>query len=259
MREGKDIFGFEGRGGKAVPPAEEDDRPVMGLHADVIVEYMMSQSVDGVEPVMEFSNHIRWGKGHGAIEMVISPFGSYKSIIRRMQPDLEGRNVWACKRVIPYKDILDANLEIDEKLGMVIMEQVNKVRGEDTESPSHEWGGMRSLVRRMGGFLQRRDVLPEVFIYTGTKEVEKDRKYLLSYELKGHGVEAPGSSRVEQFLIDMVYDPKTGMVRSFGYEVQSPTSGHLWYPQPSEWDEFFSSGQKQNEILECVAGAMSTY
>jgi hypothetical protein len=57
----------------------------------------------------------------------------------------------------------------------------------------------------------------------------------------------------------MSYNPKSGMIRSFGNDIQSPAKGHRWYPQPSEWDEYFSSGQSESEISECIAAALSTY
>jgi hypothetical protein len=61
------------------------------------------------------------------------------------------------------------------------------------------------------------------------------------------------------FEINMSYNPKTGLVRSFGHDVQSPMKGHVWYPQPSEWDEYFSPAQDVSEIVDSICGALSTY
>jgi hypothetical protein len=101
--------------------------------------------------------------------------------------------------------------------------------------------------------------MPEIFIFSGVKEIKKDENYLIEFDLRGQGVEAPGSARVERFVIDMSYNPKTGMIKSFGHDIQSPTRGHVWYPQPSEWEELFSNGQDAKEIVETIGAALSTY
>ena len=84
--------------------------------------------------------------------------------------------------------------------------------------------------------LLKRGILPEIMIPIGIKTIKENQRYIMHFELRGHGVEAPGSARVEAFMVEMSYDPKTGMIRSFGHDVQSPTRGHTWIPQPSEWD-----------------------
>lgn len=261
IREGKDIFGFESKMGSSNNASKNtiSDKPIIGIHSDVIVEFMLSNPLEGPAPVSEFSNQVRWGSNTGAVEMVISPFGSYKAIIRKAQPDLEGRHVWACKRIMPFKDLMNVNEVVDDRVADTILVEVDKVRREETRSPSHEYSGLASLTRKAANVFKRRDVCPDVFIFRGIKEAVTNRSYMIFFELRGHGVEAPGASRVEQFVIEMNYSPSTGMIRSFGYEVQSPTRGHRWYPQPSEWDEYFSSGQPDNEIVECIAGALSTY
>lgn len=258
--EGADIFGFQRRKSTLRPDNKpESDGPVVDIHSDVIVEFMMRQKMNGVEPISEFCNQIRWGKSTGAMQMVISPLGSYKSIIRRLQPDLEGRDVWACKKILPYKEILDASVRLDERLASGILSEIERIGKGSMEAPSHDYDGLERLVIRLSRATSRRGVIPEIFVYRGVRQVKKGEHYIIAFELAGQGVEAPGSSRVEQFHIEMVYSPSTGMVRSFGHDVQSPTKGHVWYPQPSEWDEQFSSGQGEHEIIDCVTAALSTY
>ena len=106
---------------------------------------------------------------------------------------------------------------------------------------------------------RRKGTIPEIFVFRGVRMVDKGRHYNIHFELSGQGVEAPGSSRVEQFSIEMAYDKNSGMIRSFGHDIQSPTRGHLWYPQPSEWDEKFSPYQDDGEIVSAICAALSTY
>lgn len=259
VREGRDIFGFEGREGRErVPPAIQEN-PVSNAVSDVIVELMMSKEVGGLKPVLEFSNQVRWGQGAGAVEAVMSPVGSYRTTIRRMQPDLEGRDVWVCKKVVPYKGMLERGVAMDERVGWMLLEEVERVRSQDIEAPSHDYTGLPGLVRKASLAFQRKGTMPEIFIYRGVKEIVESRNYLVVFELRGHGVEAPGRARVEEFVIDMSYDPDAGMIRVFGHDVQSRARGHQWYPKPAEWDERFSSGQDEREIIECIGGALSAY
>jgi len=259
LGEGRDIFGFERKREERSAPTARSDMPIKDINSDLVVEFMLSNRIGGSEPIMEFSNQIRWGDKPGAIMMTITPLGSYKSIVRRLQLDLEGREVWTCKRMFLYKDLAFATEQFDENLANYIFESMESIHKEELEAPSHDYKGLRSLVTKTARLAQRRDVIPEIFLFRGVKEVEKDRNYLVFFELRGQGVEAPGSARVEQFAITFTYDPKTGMIRSFGNDIQSPARGHRWTPQPSEWDEYFSSGQKESEIAECIAAALSTY
>jgi hypothetical protein len=260
IRESGDIFGIQRKiksHGKGKNP--EPDGPVIDIHSDVIVEFMMRQKMNGVEPISEFCNQIRWGENTGAMQMVISPLGSYKSIIRRLQPDLKGNNVWACKKILPYKEILDASVRLDEKLASGILSEIERIGKGTVEAPSHDYDGLERLVTRLSRAVRRKGVIPEIFVYRGVRRVKEDEHYIVAFELAGQGVEAPGSARVEQFHIEMAYDPSTGMIRIFGHDVQSPTKGHVWYPMPSEWDERFSSGQGDHEIIDCITAALSTY
>jgi hypothetical protein len=191
--------------------------------------------------------------------MVVSPLGSFKSIIRKLQIDLEGNQTWVCKKIIPYNDILHVDRQFNDNLAADLFEEISKINKEEIQAPSHEYKNFERLTIKIAHVCQRKDIIPEIFIFRGIKEIKKNENYLIFFECRGHGVETPGSSRLEQFIIDMSYNPKTGMIRSFGHDVQSPTKGHVWYPQPSEWDEYFSPSQTEKEISECVGTALGTY
>lgn len=259
IKEGGDIFGFDRRNRSVEPKKQVSESPIQDIHCDVVVEFLASREINGKMPIVEFSSQMRWGEDTGALQMVVSPFGSYKSIIRRLQPDLEGKPVWACKKILPYKEIFDANMKIDEHLASVLLEHIEAVSKHEVEAPSHDYDGLVRLVNRMARVFKRKDVMPEIFIYRGVREVKPNEHYIIAFEARGHGVETPGSGRLEQFHIEICYNPSTGMIRSFGQDIQSPKKGHVWYPQPSEWDEHFSSGQDDSEIVDCIAAALSTY
>jgi hypothetical protein len=90
------------------------------------------------------------------------------------------------------------------------------------------------------------------------KEMSDDY-YKIYFGFKGHGVEAPSALRAEQFDIDIVFDKKKGLIRCWGYNIDSPTSQHKWAPQPSEWDEWFAPSQSIDEIVEAIINNLMVY
>jgi hypothetical protein len=253
----EDIFGFEKN-----KPKENivlDQNPILPINAHVVIETLIGSNVSGQGAFSEYPDQIQWGKNPGAIQMVISPLGSFKSIIRRLQINLEGKEVWSCKRIIPYKDILKATKQINEDIAHDLLDVIKEINKEQIEAPYNEYKKLESLVLKTASYCRRKDIIPEVFIYRGIKQIRKNENYLIFFDCRGQGVEAPGSSRVEQFIIDMSYNPKTGMIKCFGHDVQSRTKGHVWYPQPSEWEEYFSPSQKDSEIYEAIGAAFKTY
>lgn len=255
--ESRDIFGFEGK--REERPREVDEDPIVPMNAEVIIETMLGTDIEGRKAFSDYPDQIQWGREPGAMQMVISPLGSFKSIVRKLQTNLKGENVWVCKKIIPYKDIMHSNVRFDEAFAMDLFEQIEKISKGGMEAPVYDYNGLESLVLKIANRCVRKDVMPEIFVFRGVRAIKKNENYVIFFEPRGQGVEAPGSARVEQFMIDMSYDGKTGMVRSFGHDVQSPTRGHVWYPQPSEWDEYFSPAQSPTEISEAIAAALGTY
>jgi hypothetical protein len=260
LQETKDIFGFNNL-------LTTDDRnlisndspPIQPISIELVMNELSRFKLNETIPFSNFLNHIQWGRHNGSTQMVISPLGSFKSIIRRQQSNLLGEQVWICKRVLPYKDIMEADLKIDENLAHMLFEEIQKISDNQLESAIGDYKNLEGLVTKLSQDVQRQNVIPSSFIFMGTKEIKHNEHYIIHFELKGQGVEAPSSNRVEMFAIEMSYKPSTGIIRSFGHDVQSPTKGHLWYPQPSEWDECFSPAQSIKEINNCICSALSTY
>ena len=252
-----DIFGFEGK--RHEKPSEVNEDPIVPVDAEVIIETMLGTDIGGRKAFSDYPAQIQWGREPGAMRMVITPLGSFKSIVRKLSTNLKGESVWVCKKIIPYKDIMRSNDRFDEAFAMDLFEQIEEISKGEMEAPVLNYNGLESLTLKVANRCVRNDVLPEIFVFRGVRAIKKNENYVIFFEPRGHGVEAPGSARLEQFMIDMSYDGKTGMVRSFGHDVQSPTKGHVWYPQPSEWDEYFSPTQDKNEIADAISSAFRTY
>lgn len=258
LKEDADIFGFE-KTRKKVNAESLDDNPILPINCEVVIETMMREKINGEAPFSAYADQIQWGRNPGAVRMVISPLGSFKSIFRKLHLDLEGREVWVCKNILPYKDIANSNFQFDENFAMGLFEKIEEIADQEINAPSHDYNKLENLTIKIARQSSRLDIKPELFIYRGITQIKKNENYLIEFECRGQGVETPGSGRLERFVIDMSYSPKTGMIRSFGHDIQSPTKGHVWYPQPSEWDEYFSSSQPEKEIIDAITAVLSTY
>lgn len=258
LNESRDIFGFNKF--KNQDPIEiQDENPITPINIENMMNELLRIKLNETVPFSKFLHHIQWGNNNGATQMVVSPLGSFKSIVRRLQTNLLGESVWICKKILPYKDIMHTNIKIEEDLAHILFDEIQKINEKHIESAIGDYKNLENLVVQLVRKCQEPNIMPEIFIFRGVKELKHNENYIIYFECRGQGVETPGSGRLEMFSIDMSYNPKTGLVRSIGHDIQSPKKGHVWYPQPSEWDEYFSPAQDNVEIIKCICGALSTY
>lgn len=258
ISEGKDLFGFENLS-VVRSKQETDNDPIKNIDSGLVIEHLIKRELGYNNAFSNFHDHIQWGKENGAVQMVISPLGSFKSIIRKLQTDLKGNSVWMCKKILPYKEITNSENYIDEEIADEIFNKIEECWKEEIEAPLNDYENLERLTIKVAETCRKKDIKPEIMVYRGVKAIEREKHYNIHFECSGHGVEAPGSMRLEQFSIDMFYDKQSGMIRSYGYGIQSPTRQHLWQIQPSEWDEIFSPSQSEKEIVSAVAAAFSTF
>lgn len=256
IKENKDIFGFEKKTNIAQNQVL-DENPIKNLDSQTIIDILLKKKLNDTTPFSEYSNQIQWGNENGALRLVIGPLGSFKTTIRRKQTNLEGNTSWICKKIVPYQKFIEENIHDEEEFANLIFEKIQKIHENKFESAINEYKNLKHLVVDIARRCQQRDILPEELVYKGIRELNENN-FLIYFEARGHGVEVPDFNRLEQFIIDMSYNKKQGLIRSIGYEILSPTKQHIWTPGTADWDELFSPSQKE-EIAEQVTNAFKTY
>lgn len=264
IKEGKDIFGFEystpnsdkDKSGND-PLSGNDSHPLHRIKVSEVIDEISRHNIGNKTSFNKFHNTVQWGENQGAIYMEVSPLGSFKTIIRRMAYDAQGNPIWICKMVVPFNDYLNANRPFDESLAGIVLEKIELVDKSHPDSPKVDYVHLERLAHKMATVCRLNK--PDLFVFRGIRESKKNQHYIIFFELRGQGVEAPGAQRIEQFHIELDYNPNRGVIRCWGHDVASPTKGHVWLPQPSEFDELYLPTQSPDEICECVAGALSTY
>lgn len=256
INEWKDIFKINSDN-KILKYNKNDFNPINTINFDEIINYVMSKKIQNLNPNLQFSNQIQWGEDVGAIRMKI-PF--IKIIIQQLTHNLLGENQWICRKVISVDHKFNSNENnINENLSIGIIDSVENILENNLYSPKNEYKSFENLVRRISFKCTTKGIIPEIFIYTGVKKGKSENNFLITYECRGGGVEAPGSERLEVFHINMSYNPKTGLIRSIGEGIQSPIKGHTWKIQPSEWDEYFLNNQPEHEIINSISTSLKTY
>lgn len=260
MEKREDIFGFEKTQEKDSIQAEKPENPIMHVDVEHVLEELSEYKINGQKGKSSFTNEVHWGDEIGALKLILSPAGSGKAIILGKQSNLENKDCWICKSIIPYVNLEDASFRDDENLADILYKKIKEVKS--IETPKSNYSNLEKLTIKLSRKCCKPDKLPKLFIYMGIREVEKDKNYIIKFECRGQGAEAPGEgggNRLEMFAIQMSYDEETGLIRSMGYEVTSPMKGRKWEPQPSDWDENFSPRQSSDEICEAIANALSIF
>jgi len=255
----EDIFGFEKIKNNNYQEKKEDEDPIIPFNLEEIMKDLSYIKNNDTLPFSNFINHIQWGKNNGSFQIGISPLGSFKAFIRRLQTDLEGNSVWICKKIIPYKDIMHSDVIKEKKLAFYLFDKIKELEENNLESPISDYKNLENLVVKIARDCQKEKNMPPTLIFTGIREIKRNINYIIHFESKGQGVEVPSQNRLEMFAIDISYDPKKGLIRSMGYEVQSPQKGHKWEIVPSDWDEVFSPAQSMSEISDCTCAALRGY
>lgn len=256
VSEGKDIFGFES---DRIEPKkqQEDDDPVNPIESELVIDELSRITIGNKLPFRNWSDEIEWGKGMPAsVKVDLSPLGSYKLFIRRKVAAISGESVWICKKILPLNELNDKANKNEVGLASDIATMVNEIDSQMPEGPNSQFEKFENLVLNIASDI--RSEAPKIFIYEGIKK-HSDNHYTVYMSYDGHGVESPGQYRVEQFNVELFYDKKRGLIRSWGCEVSSPMRQHLWQLMPSEWDEYFSPDQSQEEIREAILNALRSY
>lgn len=202
-----------------------------------------------------FQDLVEWGSEPGALQLQITPLGSYKIITRRMINDLQGQPKWICKKIFPLEE--DVHNTREEGYASEVRDYLESLNETMLETAKPKFEKFDMLSSKM--FASARKNYPSYIMFPIGMVKKSDNYHKYVFEFRGHGAEAPGKTRAEQFNIDLYWDEKAGLVKCWGYNIDSSMRHHTWYVQPSEWEEWFAPSQDHKEIIESVIAAFMTY
>lgn len=256
-------FGFVGRFDKITPRNVDKDEhkpiDILGVSA-ILDELTWLGPINNKKPERLFENVVNYGQQADKMQVVASPLGSLKIIIRKIATTLEGTYKPICYSIYPLINDYDRQGSGDDHIENIL---ANKIADKLTEidnkmmlSGVKDYKNLRELTLELARNVRSNH--PACMHFEGVVQ-NGENDYTIYLQYNGQGVEAPSARRVEQFDIHLQYSKDTGLIRCWANEISSPTKQHLWQIQPSEWDEYFSPKQKHSEIVECVMNALYTY
>lgn len=234
----------------------KDENPINPIDSHQIIDELRRMPALGFDrPHHVWTDVIQWGDHPGSLRIDISPLGSYKVLMRRKMSDLQGETTWICVGVLNLNETSHNTNEV--AIAHKVYEQLKTIHTQLPHGASHECPAFEKIVWSL--YDATRKDYPDYYMFpTGIKKINENY-YKLIFEFRGHGVESPTRGRAEQFNIDIFWDKEKGLVRCWGYNIDSKIRQHTWTVQPSEWDEYFSPTQPVNEITTIVTKILSTY
>lgn len=220
----------------------------------IIGELANMPALGQMQPYQSWAETVQYGNGVGAFKINISPLGSLKAISRRLTTDLLGETVWICKHIFPLCDNKDQNRE--SEIAGLIYNYLTELSQKEIEGPLREYDTKNLAWNLWQGAKKHHPG----YIMFPVKLKEMDENYFkLVFEFRGQGIGLPSGGRAEQFDIDLKYDKNRGLIRCWGYDIDSTFRKRKWEVQPPEWDEWFSPAQDTNEIIENVLACFLQY
>jgi len=238
------------------PELVNQDYPLMPLNIEYVIKSLKGKSLGEKWSIPnDFFGELQWGEQDGSIRLSFSPLGGVRAVLRKLTHDLEGDPIWVCKKVIEVKHVFD---EHPDKLTFKLQESLEKIDNQDIDAPHPDFDNLERLVLRLAGDL-RRNTTQKIFMYEGIRVVKENYKYIIHFGVTGMGVQARGQKRVDQFAIQVEYSKKTGLIKIAGTDLGDSIAKHRWIYDPSEFIEYFSPYQKEEEINSSILAHFNCY
>lgn len=237
------------------------EKPIHSLNSIKILDELERLGNLGNKQVKRpFENTIIYGDNVGKIEIVNSPYGSFKFILRKYGSDLKGNPVPFCKKIYPlvndYFHFKDYNDE--ESIANYFFNDIKNIDSESLESCKKiENKDFEDFVINLAQVVRNKH--PKILFFD--EVIRRDpNNFIISYNCRGGGYGAPSQRRLLKFIINMQHLPELGLIRSWGNDVLTNfrSKSMAFDQQPSEWDEYFSPINK-DEVIENILKIFSTY
>lgn len=238
------------------PEMKNQEDPLHPLNIEYVIKSLKGKSLGEKYTIPnDFFGELQWGEQDGAVRLTFSPLGGIRVVLRKLTHNFEGDPIWICKEVIMVKHLFD---EHPDKLAFKIQESLTEMDYEGIDAPIADFKDLERLTIRLASDL-RRKTTQKIFMYEGIRVVKENQKYIIHFGVTGMGVQAAGQKRLDQFAIQVEYSNKTGLIKIAGTELGDVINKHRWRYEPSEFVEYFSPAQKEEEINNSILSHFNCY
>lgn len=249
-------FGLDMSKRPTAPEIANQDDPFVPINIEYIIKSLKDKVFGEKYSIPnDFFGELQWGQEDGAVRLSFSPLGGIRVVLRKLIHNLEGDPIWICKEVIEVKHFYD---EHPDKLSFKIDETLANIDYEGMEAPTADFNNLERLVIRLASNLKR-NTTQKIFMYEGIRVVKENHNYIIHFGVTGMGVQAKGQKRIDKFMIQVEYSKKTGLIKINGNELGDAIDKHRWIYDPSEFIEYFSPVQKEEEINNAILVHFNCY
>lgn len=249
-------YGLDTSANQPTPIMANQDYPLQPLNVEYIIKSLKKKSLGEKWSIPnDFFGELQWGENDGSVRLSFSSLGGLRAIIRKLTHDLQGDPVWICKDVIEVKHKFD---EYPDKLSFKIEESLVKFNNENIEAPNGDYKDFERFVINLASVL-RRKTTQKIFMYEGIRVVSEGHKYIIHFGVSGMGVQSRGQKRLDQFSVQAEYSNKTGLIKIAGTELGDDIAQHRWIYRPSQFIEYFSPFQSEEEICNAILTHFNCY
>jgi hypothetical protein len=230
------------------------ETPVDTFNIEEMARILSRRKLPGREAWVKFVNEIYWGtsKQAGDIKVDIRP--GLSIAISKLGKDLLGEDVWILKRYYQINRAGYGGYEVE--VADEIFEQVQWIDKRDLDAPKKEYKQLENLVIALANKMRR--VAREIFYFDGVTRLNESN-YIVKFNVRGQGNEAPDQRRVVQNETNVSFNKKRGVIRMINNNVESAMRGHSWGIMPMDDDFYFFPTQSKEEMIETMATAIRWY
>jgi hypothetical protein len=233
-----------------------DEKPIHHFAVNNMMDRLADNKVGDHQGFQKFVGECQWGNRAGAIKVELGM--QYTVYIERLLHDLEGSPVWVTKKI--FKINVDEFNRYEDAVADAIFEEVLKIYKEGLDGPVRKYESLSDLVEEV---VDKAKVYGgDYFFYERTKKVN-DHNYIVVFGALGGGTgilqAARSEGRINQYIIDISFSPKTGLLHVIETTVQSGDEGTSWALQPAFFEGWYAPTQDTNQIVESIVVSMKYF
>lgn len=247
--EATDIFGFDAERTRDDSDDNMLSKPINQFDLELMMDLLSRKTIGLHEATVPFVSEIYWGSQPGSVKLEVDTGLTF--YIKRLGIDKTGSHRWATKRMFQLNRQGYGGME--DAVAQEVHNHLERCADGAIDGPKEGYSNddLENLAVHVYNKVKR--TAKNIFIPMGIKKLQ-EYAYLISFELRGSGVEAPDHQRVECNQIMLAYDPEQGTIRVTNHNVESPVGGpHQWKLTPVLLDLYFFPTQDREEISECLA------
>jgi len=246
--EATDIFGFDAQLSDNPPDDNMLSKPINKFDLELMMDLLAQKSIGLFEAFQPFVSETQWGKEPGAVKLEVDTGLTF--YIKRLGIDKTGGPRWITKKMFQLNRQGYGGLE--DSVAQEVHNHLVNAFEQNLDGPQEYTNeDLENLTTHVYNKIKR--VMKDVFMPAGIKKLS-EYAYIISLNLRGHGLEAQDQRRVEQNQTMLTYDQEQGAIRIFNYNIESPVGkAHKWEIMENDLDIYFFPSQDREEISECMA------